>query len=71
MQHMNLFDAYHRGMGTIFHFLGLIGKWILGYPNGVFYILLFLGCLFIPYLAVFLVVCLLSCSWLFGGDYAR
>ena len=71
MQGIDIFEAYQNGMRAIIRFLGLIGEWIVNYPNGIFYLLIVLGCLFIPFLSLILVISFLCWSWSYGGDYAR
>ena len=66
MQDWNIIDSYQKGMNMVVRFLGLIGGWIVNYPNGVFYILLVLGCIFLPYFALLTVVSLLCWSWTYG-----
>ena len=65
MRNWNLIDGYRRGMNAIIRFLGLTGGWIINYPNAIFYFLLVLGSIFLPYFAVFLVISLLC--WSYGG----
>ena len=68
MQQPNLIEAFQRGMNALLHFLGLMGGWIVSYPNRIFYILLVLWCFFFPYFGLLMVVSLLCWAWSGGYD---
>jgi len=68
MQQPNLIEAFQMGMHAILRFMGLLGEWIVSYPNGVFYILILLGCILIPPLAIIIVISFLSWAWSGGCD---
>ncbi|MFA5102740.1 MAG: hypothetical protein WC525_06260 [Candidatus Thermoplasmatota archaeon] len=66
MQHVNLIESFQRGMHVVVRFLGLMGRWIVSYPNGIFYVLLIIGAILVPYFATFLLVTMLC--WAYGGN---
>lgn len=53
-------------MHVVVRFLGLMGRWIVSYPNGIFYVLLIIGAILVPYFATFLLITMLC--WAYGGN---
>ena len=68
MQQPNLIEAFQMGMNALLRFMGLMGGWIVSYPNRIFYILLVLWCFFFPYFGLLMVISLLCWAWSGGYD---
>jgi len=71
MQHVNLIEAFQRGMQALLRFLGVMGSWIINHPNGILYILIVVGCFFFRYFALLTIISLLAWSWFYGANYAE
>jgi hypothetical protein len=71
MQQPNLIEAFQMGMNALLRFMGLMGGWIVSYPNRILYILLVLWCFFFPYFGLLMVISLLCWAWSGGYDGQR
>lgn len=68
MQQVNLIDSFRRGLQVAILAFGLVGGWILRYPHPLFYAAIILASVFVPYLAVVLLITVLC--WSYGGGHA-